>query len=346
MGIAVAMLTGAGPIASDGASAGGAGSLSGAQTDLVSEYQMVGDAGRPKVKFIVTTPANTTGKVPGIYLAPWLSCDSHEYKGASLDGYGMLMEGLVRAGYVLGRTEKPGINGSEGNCAETDFDGELAGYRAGFRAFLLHARVDSTRVYVLGLSNGGAYAPLVSGDTAVRGFVVSGGWARTWFEHMIEVERKLMLLRGIAPIENTRRMKLFSELYSEYLLRQRTPGAVVAERPYLKEIWNDDPTHQYGRPVSFHHQLQKLNIAEVWSKVKAPVLSMYGEYDQFMSEDDHKTLAQWANQRVPGSGRFVAIPKASHTLDVLAKPSDALGSGSPPFAASSLDVVVKWLKEH
>src|SRR5207244_10546539 len=64
---------------------------------------------------------------------------------------------------------------SEGDCSQTEFDTELAGYRAAFRALKNHDFIDSDHVYIFGSSNGGGFAPLVpeaeSEQAQVRGYI-------------------------------------------------------------------------------------------------------------------------------------------------------------------------------
>src|SRR5439155_1198397 len=83
-------------------------------------------------------------------------------------------------------------------CGETDFDSELAGYRAAFRALKKYDFIDTKRIYMLGISNGGGFAPLVPESdpeqAQVRGYISMGGWVKTWFEHMLEIERRRFAL--------------------------------------------------------------------------------------------------------------------------------------------------------
>ena len=59
------------------------------------------------------------------------------------------------------RVDKQGVGDSEGDCAENDFESELAGYRAAFRALKNYDFIDTNQVYILGISNGGGFGPLV-----------------------------------------------------------------------------------------------------------------------------------------------------------------------------------------
>jgi membrane-associated protease RseP (regulator of RpoE activity) len=93
-----------------------------------------------RVRTIITRPRNAPGKLPAVFLVGWLSCDSVEYPfGPGDDGFGQLLHDVAtQSGYVSIRMDKPGIGDSEGpSCAETDFQTELAAYRAAFRSLKL-----------------------------------------------------------------------------------------------------------------------------------------------------------------------------------------------------------------
>ena len=161
-----------------------------------------------RLRTIVTKPRELKGKLPVVFVAGWLSCDSVEAPENTRDETGMLFRQLAQlSGFCLLRVDKQGVGDSEGNCAENDFDSELAGYRAAFRALKNYQFIDTDRIYLLGISNGGGFAPVVPETSAeqgqVRGFIVVGGWVKTWFEHMLEIERRRFGLMGKTPAEVT-----------------------------------------------------------------------------------------------------------------------------------------------
>ena len=97
-----------------------------------------------------------------ISVAGWLSCDSVEAPSGTKDATGIVFQGLAQLpGFSLFRVDKQGVGDSEGNCAESDFESELAGYRAAFRALKNYNFIDTNQVYILGISNGGEFALLV-----------------------------------------------------------------------------------------------------------------------------------------------------------------------------------------
>src|SRR5262250_1215672 len=150
------------------------------------------------LRTIVTRPKGKA-KVPAIFVVGWLSCDSVEYPyGAGNDGLGIFLLRLAEeSGFATVRMDKPGIGDSQGVCAKTDFVGELQGYRAAFASLRKYDFIDPGKVFVLGLSNGGGVAPLVvPHGMRVAGYVSVSGWGRSWFEHMIEHERRRLTLKG------------------------------------------------------------------------------------------------------------------------------------------------------
>src|SRR5438046_4939040 len=246
-------------------------------------YNSVTAPDSKRLRTIVTKPRDAKGKVPVIFIAGWLSCDSVEAPAGTKDESGLIFRGLAQLPeFALFRMDKQGVGDSEGVCAETDFESELAGYRAAFRALKNYDFIDTKRVYILGISNGGGLAPLVPESEAeqaqVRGYISVGGWVKTWFEHMLEIERRRFALLGKSPAEVNERVKGAATLYHDWLIKGKTIDEIVKDRPELAELWPEsaDRTHLYGRPLAFYQQLQKLNLAGAWSHVKVPTLVLHG----------------------------------------------------------------------
>src|SRR5205823_14684042 len=115
-----------------------------------------------RLRTIFTRPRNTKANLPVIFVDGWLSCDSVEAPADTKDASGLVFRGVAQLPeFSLFRVDKQGVGDSEGVCGETDFESELAGYRAAFRALKNYDFIDSNRVYILGISNGGGFAPLV-----------------------------------------------------------------------------------------------------------------------------------------------------------------------------------------
>lgn len=302
-----------------------------------------------RVRTIVTRPRNSSGKLPAVFLVGWLSCDSVEYPfGPADDGFGQLLHDLAtQSGYVLVRMDKPGVGDSEGpKCAETDFQTELAAYRAAFATLKRYSYVDLDRVFILGLSNGGGFAPLVPQQEKVRGYVVAGGWSKTWFEHMLEHERRRLKLSGKKPGEVTESMKGYAEFYTDYLRRKMTPREILKAKPNLSPLWYGGPEQQYGRPASFFQQLEDLNLSASWEKVEAPVLVMHGEYDWIMSRDDHELIAEIVNSKQAGRAKFIELPQTDHLFMTFENMSQAFRGEGGRYNKSVTAQVLEFLREN
>jgi pimeloyl-ACP methyl ester carboxylesterase len=312
-----------------------------------------------RLRTIITKPHSARGKLPVIFVAGWLSCDSVEAPPDKEPGPGVVRHdatGLAfreiaqLPGFCFFRLDKQGVGDSEGNCAENDFESELAGYRAAFRVLKNYDFIDTNRIYILGISNGGGFAPLVPQTEAeqaqVRGFVVVGGWVKTWFEHMLEIERRRFALTGKSPGEVNDRMKGAASLYQDWLIKNKTIEEILHEHAELAELWPEgkDRAHLYGRPLVFYQQLQNLNLAAAWSHVKVPTLVLHGQFDWIMSREDHELIARYVNMNRPGAARFVEVPGMGHTFQHYLSFVDAFHGKEAPFEPKVAKLVTDWFK--
>jgi len=316
-------------------------------------YDSVATPHGERLRTIITKPRDAKGKLPVIFVAGWLSCDSVEAPADTKDATGLVFRGLAQLpGFCLFRMDKQGVGDSEGVCGQNDFESELAGYRVAFRALNKYDFLDSTRIYILGISNGGGFAPLVpesdAAQTQVRGYISVGGWVKTWFEHMLEIERRRFGLMGKSPGEVNDRMKDAATLYHEWLIKGRSVDDILKEQPQLAELWPEgkDHTHLYGRPLKFYEQLQKLNLAGVWSRVKVPSLILHGQYDWIMSREDPELIAQYVNANRPGAARFMEVADMGHTFQHYMSMADVLAGKSAPFDPKVIRLVSDWLEEQ
>src|SRR6266702_5752691 len=100
-----------------------------------------------RLRTIITKPRNAKGKLPVIFVAGWLSCDSVEAPAGTKDATGIVFQGLAQMpGFSLFRVDKQGVGDSEGDCAANDFESELAGYRAAFRALKNYDFIDANQI--------------------------------------------------------------------------------------------------------------------------------------------------------------------------------------------------------
>jgi len=300
-------------------------------------YGWAEDSHGERLRTFITRPNNTAGKVPAIFFVGWLSCDTLEYPDADTkDGFGILLRRLIeQSGYATVRMDKPGVGDSQGDCGKTDFSAELSGYQSAFDETLKYDFIDPANIFVVGLSNGGGTAPLVPRHHPVRGYVAASSWGRTWYEHMLDLERRRLIEAGKSPAEVNNAVKTFVEFYALYLTKGMTPGQVIAEHPEWKGLWYDSPDGQYGRPAAFYQQLQALNLGEAWQNVNDPVLVIRGTADNIMSRADSGAITQIVNQVHPGHARYLEIDGMTHGFTVNDKFYDDL-----------ISTILTWMKEQ
>jgi len=306
-----------------------------------------------RLRSIITKPRGAKGKLPVVFLTGWLSCDTVEAPADTKDTIGLILRGLAQApGFCTFKIDKPGCGDSEGDCSQTDFETELAGYRAAFRALKNYDFIDSDRVYIFGSSNGGGFAPLVPEtepeQAQVRGYVTIGGWVKTWFEHMLDIERRRFALMKKSPGEVTERVKGATTLYYEWLVNGRSVAEILKQKPELAELWPEgkDQTHLYGRPLKFYQDLQKLNLAAGWSRVKVPALILHGQYDWIMGREDSELIAQIVNANVPGAASFIDVPNTGHGGQHYLSMADAFADKQAPFDPKIIRTITDWLKQQ
>jgi pimeloyl-ACP methyl ester carboxylesterase len=315
---------------------------------VVTEYRSIRSPNGYNVQVIVTRPEGIKGKIPGIFFVRWMSCDAIEKPVSRKHGVARMLEDFIlKSGYAVMRVEKPGFGDSEGPCCyDADFNAELAAHQEAYRVFRQLEYVDGEKIIVFGQSNGAAYAPMVTGDHSPAGFIVSGGWIKTWYEHMLEYSRRDMQLSGLAPSEITRRMKLIAEFYTDYLIRQKMPGDILVQKPYLREAWSDEKDHQWDLPARYLQQLQELDVAGAWSKVKSPTYVFYGEYDFAMAKDDHVEIAKIVSQN-GGLSKYEFIPGMDHSLFRFENPHDAMTDfyGKGIYKEDLALRLIAWMKD-
>ena len=305
-----------------------------------------------RLRTIITKPHDAKGKLPVIFVAGWLSCDSVEAPAGTKDATGLVFQGLAQLPqFSLFRVDKQGVGDSDGVCSETDFEVELAGYRAAFRALKNYDFIDTNRVYIFGSSNGGGFAPLVPETDAeqaqVRGYISVGGWVKTWFEHMMEIERRRFALMGKSPDEVTERIKRAVTLYHDWLIKRRSVADIIKERPDLADLWPEgkDFSHLYGRPLKFYEQLQKLNLAAAWSRVTAPTYALHGEFDWIMSREDHQLIAAYVSAN-GGDANAYEVPQMGHTFQHYLSLADAFKGKEAQFDSKVIGLLTDWLMKE
>lgn len=300
-----------------------------------STYGAVDVGGGAKLRTITAVPSASRGRLPVLLFTQWVSCGSMEHNPQS--PWRRAVGDFVQAqGLAFVRVERASDGDSEGPaCHKLDYDTEVRHYITAFDAVLSRdPRLDPSRVFVLGSSLGSTTAPLVAlalqeRGRRVLGIGVQGGGAVTYFERMLNFERFYLERRpdAVKPHEIHDQMIKRIRFLHEYLIEGRSPDAIARDSAEMAATRADirglGAGEHYGRPYAWHQQAAKRNFLAAWASLKARVLVVFGEFDQFETAHGHALIAKMVNRLRPGTARFVEIPRADHDLVEHATAEDA-----------------------
>ena len=305
-----------------------------------------------RLRTLTTRPAGARGRLPAILFVHWLSCDTIELPESADDGWSRMLKRVLReSGCVVMRTEKRGVGDSEGGpCSALDYETELSDHRDALAHLAKSPWVDPERVVVYGASMGANYAPLVAAGARVAGVMTWGGGARPWFERMLAFERARRERSAMSGDRVDAEMKQVAAFLHHYLIEGRTPEAIARAHPELAGAWalllgTEGETH-YGRPLAFHQQAQRQDWGGAWSRLDAPALAMFGEYDWFEDPEGARWIAGLVNAKHPGRGRFVLVPQTDHHFVRFPDAAAAVsGKGGTTDADPATNAMLAWLGE-
>ncbi|MGZ8346244.1 MAG: alpha/beta hydrolase [Allosphingosinicella sp.] len=315
---------------------------------LESEYGAVRTSEGTRLRTILTRPAGARTPLPALFVAQWVSCGTIDF---APDRSSQLRELARRSGMVMIRVERSGTGDSEGvPCAELDYDTEVRHYREALDRIARHAWVDPDRIVILGISLGATTAPLIAEGRRVAGLLVQGGGALTYVERMIQFDRIQLERSGeFRPDQVQPEMLRRIPFHYEYLVGGRTPAEVEAGRPELRGVWSTirgaEPGSHYGRPFAWHQQAARRDFLAAWARIEAPVMVIYGEYDQFETRHGHRLIVDTIDRLRPGTATFVEIPGADHDLDTYPTAEAAYrGEGGQQRLEQFLEPALAWLR--
>ncbi|BDX08592.1 hypothetical protein [Planctobacterium marinum] len=281
--------------------------------NLTTEYGTIVSDYNLRQRTIMTYPEKGQPQ-PAIFVVGGLSCSSIEYTPGRQSNFIRSLQYLVRnSDMLVMRVEKPGVGDSEGRCSETDFNTELNGYEVALQTLMADERVDRNRIIVYGSSMGSALAPYLVNKYQLNGAISDGTFFRSWFEHMLEIERRILTMKGDDQATvNDKINRAYIPLYYGMLVEKKSYQQVIEQNPLLAEYNYHSPAHMYGRPVSFYHQMQDFNFAGEWGKLKAPVRIRYGLNDWIMSEYDIDMIEQVLIANQHPDFEVIKVPGLDH----------------------------------
>lgn len=233
-----------------------------------------------------------------------------------------LIDHWIKEGFAVYLIEKPGMGDSNSKvpCVDIDFNQELQGFSEAYATLRRNTKIDASQIFLFGHSMGGVIAPLLAKIYPPKGIMVYGIVGKNWYDYMQDIYTVQPLLFGNseAQIAND---NAFTLPFIEDLLKNRKPLEEILSSPlygeFLKQegIYNDLANGYYiHRHVKFWQTLTDVDIPKAWSKVKAPVCVLHGEYDiQAIHPKYGEMIATNVNTH-GGSATFRLFPKSEHAF--------------------------------
>jgi len=313
-----------------------------------------------KLREILVTPQTPAPSAPVVYFVQGYYCGSVEAPTPD-HPYRQFIQGLATNGIATYRVEKPGMGDSLGGpaCLDTDFDTEMAAFRAGYAALTQTHKVDPARIIIFGHSMGGVQAPILAAEAkTVRGVAVYGTVLRNWHDYMQDLMRlQSFYAQGADPAETEKLAEAMRPLLNRIFMETVPLSEIAAQSPQnealLKQVldWDGKETI-LARTVSYWRGVSNQRLAAQFQKVQAPVLAVYGEADFAAIDDrDHRLIAEVVNHYRPGSGTFVTLAKSGHGFGLegdraAAREATKANGGVAPTAPYNQEVtavVSKWI---
>lgn len=314
--------------------------------DMDTFYESVYTRYGIKQRTIITRPKKP-GRQPAILILDGLSCSSIELLEGSSGNWARTLKDLVeKSGMVVMRIEKPGVGDSEGDCGSADFLTDLSGYEAAVLSLKSKPYVDPDKIIVYGSSMGSALAPYIANKHELAGIISDGTFFKTWFEHMLEIERRIRQFEGDSESEILHKLNTYYiPLYYGMLIEKKSYREMVNKYPALKAYNYHGPEHMYGRPMAYYHQLQDFDLAGEWEKVNVPVRILRGTNDWIMSAEDNHMIIDVLEANGHSDHLLFEYPGLDHWNTIHASAKDSYKGEPGTWDGETVNLIISWARE-
>jgi uncharacterized protein len=317
---------------------------------------------RGYLRSIVHRPRGANKAAAIFYLQDY-NCNSIDFALDSLHPTKQLIDGWVKAGFVVYRIEKSGVGESINtrSCTRLTLLEELAVFEKGLLALKKYNFIDSSRVFLFGHGMGGTVAPLLAAKHKTRGIMAYGATIKPWFEHLIDhfrTQNKSTKEPYQSVDANTR---MLTPLLYEWLVAGKN-GAELIQNPEFEAILTakENPLQYqrglfFGRLPAYFSELNQQNLAQAWGLAAVPTLAIHGELDP-RDLEAAQSIATVVNERRAGKGtckilknsdqHFVKIASASNALRIQQLDSFGKEYTARYFNPEIVEMTVSWLNQQ
>lgn len=322
--------------------------------DYVVSYERVPFEGG-YLSMIISRPAGD-GPFPVVLFIPGYMCYSLDNLGAH--PYGQITSRLTKEGFMVVRVEKSGEGASIStpDCRSVGYWKEVDGFVAGLEKICSLPYADTNNLFIFGHSLGAIQAPFVAKGFPVKGIIIEGTSADSWFEYILDMFRYQNPIMGVDPAENEEMIAKAIPLLYRFLVLKEDP-AVLAQNPEYDSLLTEMMQYNgvdliWDRHYSFWQELQSVNQAAAWRDTKANVLVMRGSGDlEAFSNEQHELIVRTVNHYRPGAASFVLIPNSDHAFCKSNTPEESYqnsqirGYHFTRFNDEVIRIVSQWINE-
>lgn len=267
------------------------------------------------------------------------------------DSYRAFADRFARAGIAALVFDRRGSGASGGdgrNCTYADLADDAAAW---MRFLAAHPAIDSTRLGLWGLSQGGLLAPLVRARAPLVRAIVAVGAPGIPIGDVAAYQDSLALRRLGAPLEPAARAASAHRALTRWIGTRSGGERLAAElAQFTASDWGQRTSLPHAPPDStrlrsWYWGERARDPVEWWRSVHVPVLLLWGEEDELVPA---AVSAHAISQALASAGdRDVTVrtfPKANHTVRMVHLPGEATEVWDWPKPAPGYpDTVTAWL---
>jgi pimeloyl-ACP methyl ester carboxylesterase len=304
------------------------------------EYGVV-KSGDVPLRTLISRPKKS-GKLPAVLFVQGVGCYSIDTPLDTNTSPTQLLNYLTRQGFVTMRVDKQGMGDSRGvPCSDLDFDTEGEDYRSALKQLRALEYVDASRVFIIGHSMGGVFAPLLARDAPVRGIIAYGTIGEKFMDYFANSRRTIAQANNMSPTETEEYVRLNCDCYRPYFEKGASFADIIAAHPDCRDILGD-----LGRTTAFWQQLFRLDIPALWSAYSGKALAAWGKADYISVREEHQHIADLVNRAHPGNGAFLELDGCDHGMHTVASMQLAAQGQASGYNPAVSEAIGKWLKEN
>jgi len=286
----------------------------------VKELEVSFLSGNLKLAGTLTLPEKQSAPVPAVlFIAGSGPMDRDENVAGlkyKIDFFKVLAYRLAQAGIGSLRYDKRGVAQSEGTFSKASFEDLVSDARAALAFLKSRPEVDNERVFVLGHSEGGEIAPLLSAEGAAEGLIIVAGnahpldWIILW---QLELFLRAAGFSEEAIQEQLERQKAFNdwvkrstgewEDYTFEQLRELFPWLTREEFEKWKVF-----------ALSWYRQHFTRNPLETIRRLGVPVLILQGDKDVQVPKEEATLLADELRRSGNEKIELQILPDLNHLM--------------------------------